>query len=171
MGCFRDRIQACLFVEMAVVHSGVHQTGSLGRETSFFDGIKRSMPSWIRDVSCWQDLSGSSDMVQGQSVFCRKERKRHQSALLYLQTVRESWDSMRGWTNLKSANTTQWSDFPTSAKVCVVTRSGKLDMTRSSVLAPRVGWSTCWVKLWAAQISSRYSPAGDVLLLLSQSTL
>ena len=111
-------------------------------------------------MSCWQDLSGSSDMVQDQSVFCRKERMRHQSALQHLQTVREGWVSMRGWTDLKSANTTQWSDFPTGAKVCVVTRSGKLDMTRSSVLAPRVGWSTCWVKPWAAQISSRYSQAG-----------
>ena len=70
---------------------------------------------------------------------------------------------MRGWADLKSANTTQWSDFPTGAKVCVVTRSGKLDMTTSSVLAPRVGWSTCWVKPWAAQISSRYYPAGDGL--------
>ena len=118
MGCFRDSIQACLFVEMAVVHSGVHQTGSLGRETRFFDGIKRSMPSWIRDVSYWQDLSGSSDMEQDQSVFCRKERKRHQSALLYLQTVQEGWGSMRGWTDLKSANTTQWSDFPTGEGLC-----------------------------------------------------
>ena len=56
-------------------------------------------------------------MVQDQSVFCRKELKRHQSALLYLQNVREGWDSMRGWTDLKSANTTQWSDFPTGANV------------------------------------------------------